>query len=66
MQCTKLWKTLLKKVGKVDNFLGIIVIRLIWDLLIYFLKIKLFINTKEIILKKKLLSQGSHCLIKIS
>ncbi len=52
MQCTKLWKNLLKRVKKVDNFLGIIVIRLIWELYIYFLKLKIFINIKELIVRK--------------
>ena len=52
MQCTKLWKNLLKKDKKVDNFLGIIVIRLISDLLIKLIQIKLFTNIKEIIVLK--------------
>ena len=55
MQCTKLWKNLLKKVKKVDNFLGIIVITMIWDLLIKLMQIKIFINIKEIIALKELL-----------
>ena len=46
MQCTSLWKNLLKKLEKVDNFLGIIVIRTIWKLLIYFMNIKKFVNIK--------------------
>jgi len=49
MQCTKMWKNLLKKVKKVDNFLGITVNRLISDLLIKLIHIKIFINVKEII-----------------
>ena len=52
MQCTKLWKNLLKKDKKVDNFLGIIVIRLISDLLIKLIQIKIFTNIKEIIVLK--------------
>ena len=55
MQCTKLWKNLLKKDKKVDNFLGIIVITLILDLLIKLMQIKIFINIKEIIPLKGLL-----------
>ena len=49
MQCTKLWKNLLKRDKKVDNFLGIIVITLISDLLIKLMNIKIFINIKEIV-----------------
>jgi len=49
MQCTKLWKNLLKKVKKVDNFLGIIVITLISDLLIKLTQINILVNIKEII-----------------
>jgi len=52
MQCTKLWKNLLKKNKKVDNFLGIIVITLISDLLIKLMQIKNFFNIKEIITLK--------------
>ena len=55
MQCTKLWKNLLKKDKKVDNFLGIIVITLISDLLIKLIQVKIFINIKEIIPLKELL-----------
>ena len=55
MQCTKLWKNLLKKDKKVDNFLGIIGITLVSDLLIKFMHAKLFINIKEIIALKELL-----------
>ena len=55
MQCTKLWKNLLKRDKKVDNFLGIIVITLIWDLLIKLMQIKIFFNIKEIIALKELL-----------
>ena len=55
MQCTKLWKNLLKKYKKVDNFLGIIVITLISDLLIKLIHVKIFINIKEIIPLKELL-----------
>ena len=65
MQCTKLWKNLLKKDKKVDNFLGIIVITLIWDLLIKLMQIKISINIKEIIALKGLLSLGDHSLINI-
>ena len=52
MQCTKLWKNLLKKNKKVDNFLGIIVITLISDLLIKLMQIKNYFNIKEIITLK--------------
>ena len=55
MQCTKLWKNLLKKVKKVDNFLGIIVITLISDLLIKLFQIKILVNIKEIITLNELL-----------
>ena len=55
MQCTKLWKNLLKKDEKVDNFLGIIVVTMISDLLIKLIHIKIFINIKEIIALKELL-----------
>ena len=55
MQCTKLWKSLLKKDKKVDNFLGIIVTTLISDLLIKLIHVKIFINIKEIIALKELL-----------
>ena len=55
MQCTKLWKNLLKRDKKVDNFLGIIVITLISDLLIKLIHVKIFINIKEIIPLKELL-----------
>ena len=55
MQCTKLWKNLLKKDEKVDNFLGIIVITLISDLLIKLTQIKILINIKEIIALNELL-----------
>ena len=55
MQCTKLWKNLLKRDRKVDNFLGIIEITLIWDLLIKLMQIKICINIKEIIVLKGLL-----------
>ena len=65
MQCTKLWKNLLKRGKKVDNFLGIIVITLIWDLLIKLMQIKISINIKEIIALKRLLSLGDHSLINI-
>ena len=55
MQCTKLWKNLLKKDKKVDNFLGIIVITLISDLLIKLTKLKVLVNIKEIITLNELL-----------
>ena len=55
MQCTKLWKNLLKKDKKVDNFQGIIVITLISDLLIKLTQIKILINIKEIIALNELL-----------
>ena len=55
MQCTKLWKNLLKKDEKVDNFLGIIVIRLISDLLIKLTQINILVNIKEIIALNELL-----------
>ena len=55
MQCTKLWKKLLKKDKKVDNFLGIIVITVISDLFIKLRQIKILINIKEIISLKELL-----------
>ena len=55
MQCTKLWKNLLKKDEKVDNFLGIIVITLISDLLIKPSQIKILVNIKEIIALNELL-----------
>ena len=48
MQCTKLWKTLLKRDEKVDNFQGIIVNRLISDLLIKLNQLKILVNIKEI------------------
>ena len=52
MQCTKLWKSLLKKVEKVDNFLGIAVIRVFSDQLIKLMQVKIFINIKEIFVSK--------------
>ena len=55
MQCTKLWKNLLKKDKKVDNFQGIIVITLISDLLIKLIQIKILVNIKEIITLNELL-----------
>ena len=55
MQCTKLWKNLLKKDKKVDNFLGIIVIRVISDPLIKIIQIKILFNIKELITLKVLL-----------
>ena len=55
MQCTKLWKNLLKNDKKVDNFLGIIVVTTISDLLIKHIQKKILINIKEIISLKELL-----------
>ena len=55
MQCTKLWKNLLKKDKKVDNFLGIIVITVISDLFNKLVQTKIFINIKEIFALKELL-----------
>ncbi len=55
MQCTKLWKNLLKKDEKVDNFQGIIVNRLISDLLIKLNQLKILVNIKEINSLNKLL-----------
>ena len=49
MQCTKLWKNLLKKVKKVDNCLGIIVMSTILKLLINLISIKIFMIIKEFI-----------------
>ena len=60
MQCTKLWKNLLKKDEKVDNFQGIIVNRLISDLLIKLNQLKILVNIKEIISSNKLLRLGDH------
>ena len=55
MQCTKLWKNLLKKDEKVDNFQGIIVLTMILDLLIKLNQIKILVYIKEIISLNELL-----------
>ena len=65
MQCTKLWKNLLKKVKKVDNCLGIIVMSTILKLLINLISIKIFMIIKEFIFRKVLIILGDRYLIRI-